>query len=578
MSKKERIKAFIVKLSEPTYEDTWKKTLEEEIYFSNFKDAECFIALADVNTLRRNFVELLVNKKIRVLGESKNKDKPLENFSPKPVIIIGTEKIIYSKSSDENEDKPWRDIYLQKIEIDPRYKYLDSNIWYYYVNGYFEDKKFITRPSIESVIDDIKSNKELYKTNVAKEFLEFQDRLYSNSFLASVGSGAHATDVTPFKFHSETEMRQEADNLKKKLKNFKWRLLILDDYANTKLRCGDEPYGHGAGPTKIDVIKDILDLNNKDNWIELLYVQDSGGSFINGFKKLYGKKEEKLLYSSQSKYSGKNSLADGNSFEKGSTKGADATLSEIYDIILIDYLLSSEGTKEYSTEIFHWIKNKGNNISIEHIRYNYDLQGPIDKFWFFPISVFSYALLEEIRQLGYTHLEDEWYLARGADPVNTPQLFRYSLFKFMQMQVNEAQPYEYKDIQVFFEKVFPPSNNENKWKQVQEQAKQNYGKFIDYMSACELLWSDKEKESLFAKSVLPEKGELNDAFWGHLHNLIFMLGHEPASEWAKMWDEFNIVEKKKRKLENIDDSGKVSYLEPIREYIIDLQKISRGLT
>jgi hypothetical protein len=43
-------------------------------------------------------------------------------------------------------------------------------------------------------------------------------------------------------------------------------------------------------------------------------------------------------------------------------------------------------------------------------------------------------LHSSLREEGVQHLENDWILARGADPINTPQLFRHDFFDFVNIQ------------------------------------------------------------------------------------------------------------------------------------------------
>ncbi len=494
-----------------------------------------------------------------------------ENFiyHPCPMIVVGLEDL--SGVLEEKINKQTNNFLKNQLSVvislnlDAKVNFIDSSIWHRYVPL---NESFLE--NFKKMLKEIKCNFELklYKTNVAKEFLEFQTRLLANSYLAKLGGG-HATNVKPFQFHSTTEMGLKAKKLLSETffvdgtqSKFKWRLLILDDYAHTGLRCEKDTYEDGKGPTKIEVIRKILShkATKEDyDWVQIRYVEDVNKSYIEGFIKIF----------SNEKDDEKNNKKRGYNFEVVSELKAEN--NKIYDIILIDYLLDGDHKKEYCTEIFKWIKSESEKYNT--LKHNANLQGPLDKFWFFPISVFSYALHEEIRQMGYMQLEEEWYLARGADPINTPQLFLYSLFKFMEMQLNDARTFN--SLKDFFRKKFVEKVPENS---VQKLAKDVYDKFLRFMYAYEALVKNESKGSLFAKTAKPEPKKLDGSFWEHLHHLIFMLGHEPANEWPKIWDEFNIIESKLKKYEDKEGTEDIDYLRTIKEYIINLQKTTRGIS
>ena len=78
--------------------------------------------------------------------------------------------------------------------------------------------------------------KNLYKTAVAQEFLEFQCRKLANSYIIKlppddVGDWGHGDFIHPFHFHSETVLEYKASvELEEKVKGYTWRALIIDDY------------------------------------------------------------------------------------------------------------------------------------------------------------------------------------------------------------------------------------------------------------------------------------------------------------------------------------------------------------
>ena len=507
------------------------------------------------------------NKKLVGISDYTNSKSTNELKNAKPVIVIGLEDITLlcntklpnceqkdgpDNQSSQKKEEQERKI-IEALNLDMRVHFFDSSIWFHYVplNDKFEQL-------FKDALDDIRHAYEqkgkdgndchVYQTNVAKEFLEFQTRKMVNSFLAPIGG--HAAKVSPFKFHSERIMKAEADKLKKKLEGYKWELLIVDDYANSGLRVGQEPYGSESGPNKLGIIKRVLNPNNEqEEWISLKHVRAENNSFVEGFKRLYKKQINRKNHD-------------------GETDDSVAKPGKMYDIILLDFLLAGEGqNREFCTDILRWIK-----VVKE---YDKKLQGPLGRFWFFPISVFAYALQEEVRQMGYTQYDDDWVIARGADPVNTPELFRYSLFKLMEAQLNEVYLHsvgennmsgDNKDLLMgFIKKYFENS------KDIQKTAENEYATFLELYSNHKTLAKDSKKDSLFATSVLRHQ-KLNSAhLFEHFQHLIYMLAYEPAYEWAKMWDEFVIV-KQKVKESFSQSEPNLEFLESIEKYIIDLQK------
>lgn len=488
---------------------------------------------------------------------SEEKDKKLKDFLPTPVLWVGEEDIFTENSFT-----------YKKLNIDKRILFLDSSIWHYYIDIPYNIEEF--KRKVNSVFERINNNlcksKNLLKINVSKEFYEFQTRIFKNSYLADFG--AHATDVTPFKFHSETRMKEMADEFLTFLKDngnideerekkrkgidltkYKWRLLLVDDYANEKLKIDNE----NNGPTKKDILEKVLVVPSDQKDKGKYWIQIEPCPSVEDFFSKYKKDNEQ---------------------------------KKIYDVILLDYLLGDvsigkERTgREYSTDILKWIKKNDSFKDYTKEKLDTNLKGPLGKFWFFPISVFSFAFMEDIRKLGYTQLEKEWIIARGADPVNTPELFRYSLFKFMDAQLSRVYRHSVVDSKEtvlkyntdlligFLKKYFNNSDT------VKQNAINYYSTFLNLYSTFNELKNNKKNKSRLAESIIESQliSKYNPKLFEHFQHLIYMLAYEPAYEWSKMWDEFIIVRQKIREAYPNNSNSELSFLENIEQYIINLQK------
>ncbi|NQU88752.1 MAG: hypothetical protein HQ541_23665, partial [Mariniphaga sp.] len=224
------------------------------------------------------------------------------NITFKPLLIVGTKSLNHNSIGFDLPDR--------------RKLYLDSSIWIRYIHN-------IEKESIKTAFKEIENHAELYKTKIAKEFIEFQSRIVKESKLKV--SGGHASDVTPFVFHSETKMRYEANKIIDQISKYKlsWNCLLVDDYAESTLSGAKE-----EGLTKINVINKVLnEVSNTDNTISPAITIDP-------------------VY--------KNSDGDDNSKDiiwKALCKLAESS----YDIILLDYLLGDSSTshreREYSHEL-----------------------------------------------------------------------------------------------------------------------------------------------------------------------------------------------------------------------------------
>lgn len=327
-----------------------------------------------------------------------------------PIITIGYEDIMstYSlpRALEETDPEKRR---MRDYDMDSRYKFLDSSIWHRYVPTYSGDD-YVFRERFKAVLQEVIQHHEdeLYRTNAARAMLEFQLRMMRESYIYPVGERNHSRMVTPFKFHSETQMREKAEQLMKDYfkandlnKKLQWRFLLIDDYASVGISA-----------------------DNKDN------IKLSKKGLIRNLLK--GLDEIKIDHPKEPKSNG----------------GASSTSDLIskcldllegpkrYDVLLLDYLLAGVSGKaeerEYGFELLQLLQMDSRSEAPKYKR------GPFMRHWIFPISSFPFALYDKLRQLGIDNYFHLWHLSGGGDPITTPQLFRYYLLSFLQQQTEEV--------------------------------------------------------------------------------------------------------------------------------------------
>lgn len=322
-------------------------------------------------------------------------DDLLNSESSMPILVISPFPLINIVEETKQVEK------ITPRMIDPRIRFFDSSIWFRFVS--IADS---TGGTFYAQLDEVTQyfkeayNQGLYKKNVTKEYRDLHLRLFKQSYISE--SGDHASAVTPFKFHSEGEMMRKAQNLQKgfKDKNLGWDFLLADDFADKPLR---ENKDNGTGFTKGELIKTWLTTDTFKCKIEITKWHE--------------------LDSLDELVAGKFPEADGS---ENSTQR--------YDVILLDYLFSF-GKKEelpgprYGTE---WIEKLQNaNFQARH-------RGPFNRFWVYPVTVFPDALASDMEFKGWSYITQNYYLARGADPISTPGLFLYSLYRFLKLQYDKV--------------------------------------------------------------------------------------------------------------------------------------------
>ena len=466
---------------------------------------------------KTNIVDLFIskitgesNEGTKLLPVAKTKFSEIDEKLFKPIIVIEI-------NIDQLDRMP---LSIQKI-LNPqnRLTFFDSSIWCKYVFASSENNSTF-KDSLTHALQDIQlcESMGLYRSNVANEYFEFQSRQLKNSYVLKVIKG-HSESIVPYQYHSETEFKNRIKNKDAHLKQIRWRFLLVDDYSNSPLVTrlnSDFKYKNKDGTTEIDEFH----CNSKECFTK------NTNEFI--CKKYRDKTPPKkciiqFLLRSTSKID-----IDLCEFHCVSTVDEAQELlnkrDKVYDIIFLDYLLapaeekipkSDAGTKRaYGNELLDRIKKNPNSFQ----------KGPLSRFWIFPVSVFSSAMLSSIRRGIYAHNDSDWSLSSGADPINTPYLFLFKLLTFMELMKNKCQTR-------FKAPPYDEDTNFRKW------AINALPDIIENRRNHSLIEKQK-KDSLFCKSLWQYiNSDENDApFIDHFKNLIYGISHFSSLDWKILWE------------------------------------------
>ena len=389
---------------------------------------------------------------------------------------------------------------------------MDSSIWNYYLP--------ITTPAItterfKNIVKKIHDNvqKKLYRYCVANEYAELNARLVQNSYL-SRELHVHGFSVSPFVFHSEYEI--EKDLLKRlakvcindksrynkkdledekvreiKIEKYnafcfgaKWRILLLDDYANEKLK---EINGNTENVNIIDnehqikeeskvvtgKLKIIIDDLRSIGCADIVWCCPTEYEIENKWA-VNGKQKSWKWYDSNGvalkKYTDPDIVIVCAKTVKTALK---LLVFQRYDIILLDYLLAERNDKKdreysyYLLKILYELKKYSESgesyggtineslckaIGIKlyqsvNEKFVYQIEGvggecrnmniknlfgPDNRLYFMHISAFVYAIQERLQEQHLLRSESFWHIARGACPTNTPKLFLFYLYRVME--------------------------------------------------------------------------------------------------------------------------------------------------
>lgn len=413
--------------------------------------------------------------------------KPKTTFAP--MITIGTYDImsLYAYPYErEMADRSYSKT-LRSLKLDPRYKFLDSSIWFRYIpliplneDESSQEYHTLLHPEL-SFIDRATAllnemcdywTKGLYYTNAAVATLELQLRLLRESHITNkIGDGGHAEAVTPFKFHSESFLRKRAQQEKDFLEE-EWgkdklsisrecgiKILIVDDQA-----CGDVKLSSIAKKYEKYMVskKDLIVAPLK----EIFKVQDN--------IRIFTPESSNKVIEDCLKYLKTNH----------------------FDLIFLDYLLGdrkgSNGGREYGHEFLLDLLNdsKGDDFT-----YKRGFQG---RFWIFSISSFPFALPDKLHQLGISHLQNLWHLSYGGDPITAPHLYAYYLFRFIKQKVSAYFLHPVLLLRILKENpVEIKEGNERFWAEYLENTILNWQQHIHLASQ----YAQDEKSAGFTESI-----------------------------------------------------------------------------
>jgi len=399
-----------------------------------------------------------------------------------PIIYFGYHRLI--KSDDENLSNP------------SKLMFMDSSIWhrYYCLLDPLEDL-------FDIILDMWKwyNDYHLYETVVALEYLDYSIRTLRSQYIEDFGSHdlAHGSHVCLTPFCSETEVAKNiTGNGEKRWNLSSCRYLLVDDFANDELHCCSDT----NSVTKLKLLNDLLELESTTQRPTIKPKISCVSNVDDAMTKLNEKKG-------------------------------------MHDVILLDYLLGSKIGKtgrSYGTELIY----KLNNEDVPN-------RGPLKHFWVFPVSAFSGAFSAELQRGGIQNLGMNYFLSSGADPICTPNLFKYKLLEFVGA-LQAAAPRSPCDMLTSFYKVYTSSKGVDEKKinisALRKTAKKQYSDFVEVVGHLRTLRKDNETGSLFVKQFLEdwENAEYkSEHLEDHLVELVRLLAWAPGLEWPTMVEELH---------------------------------------
>ena len=535
-------------------------------------------------------------------------EKKDESFHPVRISIHSAQQLLKGQSSSEDkEDIFSQELLLGKKQIPiihitmsdlfvdtlfgtdslpmdvPRcYMIMDNSIWNYlvplsdtyYIHNLIEYKnkenvlgKYLRKTQdcktnfYEAVCSICKNyKKNLYRLKVAQEYADLSARLTKQSYL----SGAHATGVSPFIFHSEMAAKQliqrefrlrentkaypfdmkgecESGSTLDRISKHRWRILLLDDksvnYMDTEPFKSENDQDKGGWNCKKTIILNLLE-SQKCLKGKVVYrpVNNSKCKLDSAHNanilKLPNKDTVVLIEYAQSLNEAKEALKE-----------------KKYDLVLIDYLLNQEDGTHYGYELLEeiWDDQQEHKNDEEHLTYKSIKPHRHLRMYCMFISAYSSAVHDRLLAEGLNQSEKYWYINLGACPTNTPQLFLYNLIKLMDKRIEDAHigRLSVDGIIEILKKIYDGA------KSVRGSAGDCYEKIQSYQYYYRNLLQDYDisvgKDNLFeAKgSVLVthflHKNINIGGLLEHLAQLVHLTAFGTVRQWPDMWEEYLYV-------------------------------------
>lgn len=427
--------------------------------------------------------------------------------------------------------------------------FFDSSIWFY---AYHNDEE------LQWIKEQIHTNRERYKLKKAREYKEFYSRMWEEDYFHTDYS-SHAKYVIPYLFHSERKLFEDLKKVEhisilSKIKQYKWRFLLVDDHCTDKMAVVDGE----ATLTKLDIVKTELEklFQNieQDNKPVIIATEED---------------DEKTKNSATIYIECASSIDNAKNNKLKEKK---------YEVILLDYLLGEkDGGREYGYELLDWIyKQEKVAKGDKSAKLDYK-KGPDNRFFFMFISAFTTAVSERLLTEGWLRSEDYWYIGEGACPINTPYLFQYRLLRIMDKRMKDmglakwnVKEQETKDDSAK-NKQDQPSNETDIYTEIineiysgdgiRKRANEKFQDVLDLLYHYKnlLLDTDMPSDNVFdsAESVLATDFVMHhmdyEGVLEHLTQLVYLTAFGTVRQWPEMWEEYQYIKSYLGRFQCVED-------------------------
>ena len=502
-------------------------------------------------------------------------------------------KVGQQKKKDEDKDKEFSPIiHILQKEGDifltddfspnaPRFRYItDSGIWNYLAT----DKE-----DFKNDVKEIKQNweKGYYDLSIAREYAELNARLTQNSYLhiptlgghGAAGStcGGHGAEVSPFLFHSETQIKSKIEP--QDVFSYQWRFLLLDDKVD---KDKEDSEGNKTGIlssesklpplTKADILRERIGQipgAKCECVLAKKNVDDGKWHFYRDGQKVEEKKKEKTDDKEKIELP---PLPEGVNIQivcVETIEEACALMGKIeFDIILLDYLLDKDESLSNSPRAYGYqllTKIYKREVTVE--------LGPQGKLFFMFISAFTTAVNERLTLEGLSRDEEIWLIGEGACPTNTPELFKYRLLHLMKRRLDQTgiRGLSLQNILGIVKDIFSMDDTEEeRILSVREKAHREYPRILELHYDYFRLRKNDEKKSILVQSFLKDLVHLG-AMLEHLLQMVHLIAFGTVRQWPEIWEEYHFFIRTIRVKGDDDRKAIIEISKNIEQYIIELK-------
>ncbi len=515
------------------------RRLKEDGRFEPNADApQIVLLLAPAGDIRKEVIDALAEKTrervIQAIESKPGKGAAAENSRHLvPVLTVGLidwmddyrPRIKNGKNTIQNLSMG--NPYARHGDFDPRYRFLNSNIWFRYAPVIFP-KHAPDNDGLDAVRYALKEVSRFYRegaydTKVAHEFLELQLRLLLQSHLRV---GSTHSKVVPFAFYSDTILYSEALKELRYLEGIKWRILIVDDQAEEAIERLETTCPSPENAIQSEGQPDAM---SKRQFVQKhleAIVQDANGT-------------TREIQSDNFLWCCRSTLAEG--FE------AVVNQPEIhYDVIMLDYFFKGERSGRQNQSGFSDDKSGEQLIAeiVQQLRKkdtdSRQLLGPLNKLFFFSISAYGSALEEKLQHLAIPQNDRKWLFSQGGHPICTPYLFLFRFFSLLRQQVEEVAEIDLSKagsapqskLAILLKKLTSDGNFDP------QKALDLFPSFVELGATFKRL-SNFRKQSVFADSALNRYFfGLTIEHWNRLQHLIYLLTYGTEQEYWEMREEW----------------------------------------